>query len=263
VTEWQPTRFERAMFASLWPALFLPIAAATIALWVQPGADEVSESYGWVGYLILGTFLIVLLCSMNLHAWLLTRRPVNLQNRAVPLWPGVALAVLYATVLAMTVSLFIMPLGSGVVGALAPATAIESIIVLVLVIATRKPSPRNWEMPEPSRRVLWGVRVYLIVAIVGLVHTIVLATRPMADDTYAYWIPVAVALGLPWSPAVVQLVSALIATAAILGLPWADVTVPIFSVLMLAPLAVNAALAAAVLASPRSRHVALRVLFLR
>ena len=268
----KPPLFERVMFATLVPALALPIAMATLALWVQPGPDSSDPLDEYVGFLILGVFHMVLLGSMCLNAWLLVRRPVNLEYRSVPRTPGYALVVLYFTVTLWIASIFILPLTAGAFWFFAPAVMIESIVVCVLIGTSRRPSSAKFAEGLASGA-RWGVAVYLIVAIVAVVTGIQLMSRPPSNDWLAYWVPVITALGVPWSPVVVLGDFYWLMT----GYFWYPYTPPTTLlyqppvkpqvhpelVILMLPAIINIVLAAGILASRQSRAVALRLLFFR
>ena len=261
------TRFQRAIFWTLWPALALPIAAATLAFWVQPGpADPDGSVYEWVGYSVLGMFLVVLVCSMNLNAWLLLRRPSTLHTRSVPTPTAIALALQYLTIALWIAALFLVPLASGVFTVLAPVTAVESIAVFVLVLSVRRTPPPQVE-PEASsplgRRALIA---YAAIATVATAYAITLSAQPNPYDALPYWIPLIVLLGVPWSPAVVGLIVVGVMARFIMGVPWPidlDTEVRIGTAVLVAPVVLNVAMAVRVLSSARAQEIALRILFWR
>lgn len=262
----QPTRFERVMFATLVPALALPIVVATLALWVQPGPDDPNSD---LGHLItgpmMGVFMTVLLGSMTLNAWLLIRRPVNLQSRSIPRRPGLVLVFLYVTTAVWILMLFLTHLNSSVFNVLALAVIVESIFVFAQILRTQRATSMTFTEAGLAPTVKWGLLAYLGIAVGLIIATIALLVEPPRGDWLPYWIPVAIALGLPWSPGALLVVVLAMATNFILGIQLRpeEPTVPVEIVLLLLPAIINITLAVGILASPKTRALALGVLFFR
>ena len=261
----QPTRFERAMFASLMPALALPIAAGTISHWRRPDPVGLAESpLGYyLGYQLLTTYIFVLLCSMALHAWLLLRRHENLSTKSIPKAPAFALLLLYGTLSAWLLALWFVPLSSGYYWYFVIATSAESVAVFTLITLHSQSSSPGLAAVPLTAPLRWGALGYLVLATAGLCYAItIMSTRSYIDGS-GYWLPVVVALGLPLFPALVVLGwLVMIVAGSVNGGPIHIPEVAQYAN-ALAPTVINMAIAAAVLASPSSRVIALRVLLLR
>lgn len=253
----EPTRFDRVMFATLVPATILPLGGsiAMFALSLNAGMDLLRV----VGGLAATVLLLVALGSMAFNAWVLLRRARTWQTRSIPRRVGQALLALYVT-LVLWFLLLLIPDSSVVPWFLlfGAATAVESIVVLALIRAaspTREKGVSELTLGPLARR--W-VTAYLVVAVLGLAYSVVLAAFPTSADRTLYSIPMAVILGLPWSPVptFVAFIYLIVGSSIDLGSPF---SAP-YTVLTL-PLVVNIALAVGLLGPPRCQATALRVLF--
>ena len=271
----EPSRFERVMFVTLLPALALPIIAGAIAY--SPLPDPVGEAESSlgnaIGYWALTVFTFLLLTSMTLNAWLLLRRHENLSTKSIPSSVGFALLVLYGTLGAWLPVLLFVPLSSGNYWYFVVAIFVESVAVFTLVVTTGMNPPLSFDQSSPSLDVplssplRWGAVGYLALATVGVAFSIAMRTTQTYEDGSGYWIPLLVALGIPWFPVLLAVGYVVILVAG--GLLTAGTGEPIVVtedmhyLNLLVPTLVNMAIAVAVLASPSSRTMALRLLLLR
>ena len=252
----RPPLFDRLAFASLVPALPLPVVAAGVVVLVASNRPfDAAFDDGFNG-LVIAVFLFVLLGSMTLNAWLLLRFPLSFADRALPRHIGVMLAILYALLVAWAVIAVVRRIDeSSLVFACALIVASVAVCVAALVRRGRhaEKSARSVVGLTPAARVI--SIGYVAAAGLALLVSLVALFVPGGGLSVvgviggpAAW--VLVLLGLPWSWLLYLLTVVFLFT---VGSSLGSAALVVLPVVLALPVAVNIAIAASIAWSPARR----------
>jgi hypothetical protein len=197
--------FDRAMLASVLPALLLPVIAAVAGVAGALLRESLGGGSDGIAGLVVAVYCFVLLGSMALNGWLLLRHPQTLTSGAAGRPVSIVLAVLSGLLI-----LWIVLLSFGIIGgaglAFGIVLAVLSVVVFFLAIA-RYIKPGSVPRLESAGLPTWGRAAavgYLTVAVIALL--VALASPFIGFDlsdgagviggpqTWAL-----IVLGLPWS----------------------------------------------------------------
>lgn len=252
----RPPLFDRLAFCSLGPALLLPVIAAVVAVIATTGRPSDGEMDDSINGLVIAVYMVVLLGSMTLNAWLLLRYPPSFTERALPRHLSIMIAALYLLVVAWMALVVVAPIGGS---SLLFGFAIAGVSIAICVAALVR---RGHAVTVPAR-VSVGIRpvarilciVYIVVAAIALIAALVqqFALADLSDaggvlGGPATW--VLIVLGLPWSwPLYVIGVVVSFAAGSVLG----GGVVVVLPVLLALSVAANIAIVASIAGSPSRR----------
>jgi hypothetical protein len=206
MTEPQPAPlFDRAMLASVVPALLLPVIAAVTGVSGALLREALGGGSDGIAALVVAVYCFVLLGSMTLNGWLLLRHPQTLAS-------GVAtrpISIMLASLEGLLV-IWIVLLAFGIIGAAALAfgvfIALLSIVLFVSALARHlrpgaAPRLESAALPQWARA---AALTYLVAAVAALMFAIAspFIGVDLSDGAGAIGGPqtwALVVLGLPWS----------------------------------------------------------------
>jgi hypothetical protein len=239
--------FRRVMFWALVPAVAL-MAEGLSALFFLAHPSQLST------VLFFAVFGYVLLGSMTLNAWLALRHPSSLERRELPLKLAVVHAVLYACAASWLVAGWQATNRSQgfVTGWPLPVNLafwlcipLMGLSVAALVLILRRPTVAAERRPPGpiSMRAAFGLSAFIVLA-AATVSTYLLMRTPDNDGFFTFTLML---MGLPWSHTQYLVIDVPLAFAG---------QQPIITSTLIAPIAVNVALALALLLSARFRSAA-------
>lgn len=247
--------FDRLAFASLVPALLLPVVAAVVAVIATSGRPSDGEMDDSINGLVIAVHLVVLLGSMTLNAWLMLRYPPSFSERALPRNLSILLATLYLLVVAWVVVIVAASIGGSSV---LFGIAIASVSIAVCVAALVRRGHHSQVQARSSVGLTPVARAlsigYVVVGSLGLLAALVVQFSTDGRSSVgllggpAMW--ALIVLGLPWGwPLYVIGVVLTMAAESVLG-EGAAVVIP---VLLGLAVAANVAIAASIAWSPARR----------